>query len=299
LPRHVRGGLVSLCNLAPVTVARQIACIHDLNTRLAPESYGRLFRLAHRAILPALGRRAAAITTVSAFSRSQLARFGIAPEQAITVAPNGADHTARWHRRAMKPTQPGTRPFVLGLGQRQAYKNMAMLAHLCGPLDALGLDLQVVGEVDRAIFAAAGEDMPANLRLLGRVDDERLGELFARALCFVFPSRLEGFGLPAIEAMACGCPVVAADASALPEVCGDAALLVAPDDTPAWVDAIRRLRDQPALRARLAEKGLERSASYTWRRTAEIYLELMARIDGFIAAPQRPAERQRAHALAQ
>ena len=283
LPRHVRGGLISLCNLAPVRVRRHIVCIHDLHTRMAPASYGRLFRLAHRLVLPALGRRTAAITTVSAFSREQLVQAGIAPADAIAIAPNGADHTARWNARRARAAMPGRRPFVLGLGQRQAYKNMALLARLAPALDTLGLDLYLAGDVDPAAFQGA----PASLHLLGRVDDDRLAQLFTRALCFAFPSRLEGFGLPVVEAMACGCAVIAADATALPEVCGAAALLAPPDDDAAWLAAVCRLRDEPALRAHLISAGLARAAGFSWRRSAETYLQLMARIDGF--APPRHA----------
>jgi glycosyltransferase involved in cell wall biosynthesis len=277
LPHHVRGGLLSLCNLAPVRVRRHIACIHDLQTRLEPQSYGRGFRLAHRLVLPALGRRAAAIATVSAFSREQLVRFGIAPREKITIAPNGADHAARWDAAGAPLALRGARPFVLALGARQAYKNMALLARLAAPLEAMGLDLCVAGDADAATFTAGA---PANVRLLGRVGDDRLAQLFAGALCFVFPSRMEGFGLPAAEAMSCGCPVVAADAGALPEVCGPAALYAQPDDDEAWIGAIRRLRDSPALRARLSAAGRGRAAAFQWRATAAIYLRLMARIDG-------------------
>lgn len=280
LPRRVKGGLLSFCNLAPVAVRRQIACIHDVQTRIAPESYGRLFRAAHRIVLPAVGRRAAAITTVSAFSRDQIVRYGIARRDAITIAPNGSDHARGWdgeHRL----THRGERPYVLALGASQAHKNMALVARLAQPLDELGLDLRIAGDVDRTVFACH----PQNLQLLGRVGDGRLAHLFSAALCFVLPSRTEGFGLPAIEAMACGCPVVAASTGALPEVCGDAALYAPPDQPGAWVAAIRSLRDRPALRERLQAAGRTRAGAFSWRATAEIYLGLMARIDGVATAP--------------
>lgn len=295
LPRQLRGGLISLCNLAPIAVRRQIVCIHDMHTRMEPQSYGAAFRLAHRLILPTLGRRAAAITTVSGFSRAQLARFGIAPEEAITIAPDGADHTARWHVRWAAEAPPGQRPFILALGQRQTYKNMGLLARLAAPLDALGLDLVIAGEPPAVAFAHA----PANVRLLGRVDDRRLAELFTTALCLVFPSRLEGFGLPSIEAMACGCPVIAAAAGALPEVCGPAALYAHPDDDGAWIASVRRLRDDRGLRISIRAAGFARAARYSWQGTAEVYLALMARLDGLapVAAHKPVRARMPAPAL--
>ena len=96
LPAHVKGGLLSFCNLAPVAVSRHIVCIHDLHTRLMPESYGMFFRWAHRAILPLLGRRAARITTVSGLSREHLVHYGIAARSKIVVTHNGSDHTRHW-----------------------------------------------------------------------------------------------------------------------------------------------------------------------------------------------------------
>ena len=96
LPRSVQGGLLSFCNLAPILVDRHIACIHDLQTRLTPESYGLFFRLLHQALLPHIGRRADVTTTVSEFSRANLIRFGIARPETIAVVHNGSDHALRW-----------------------------------------------------------------------------------------------------------------------------------------------------------------------------------------------------------
>ena len=96
LPRFVRGRLISFCNLAPVAVRRQIVCIHDLHTLLMPESYGRGFRLAHKIVLPALGRRVCRITTVSDFSKGHLVAHGIAQAEKVIVTYNGCDHALRW-----------------------------------------------------------------------------------------------------------------------------------------------------------------------------------------------------------
>ncbi len=278
LPRHVPGGLVSFCNLAPVAVRRQIACVHDLHTRLAPESYGRLFALAHRVILPAVGRRAAAITTVSEFSRDCLVGFGVAPTEKITVTYNGGDHARRWDPARGRLAGP-RRPYVLCLGRDQGYKNLDLLLRLAPLLDALGLDLWMAGEVDEALVAARTPARPGNLVLLGRVSDDDLAQGLAEAIAFLFPSRIEGFGLPAVEAMTHGCPVIASTAPCLPEICGDAALYADPDDPAAWAAAIGRLAGDPPLRRALAAAGAARLRRYSWRRIAEQYLELMARVD--------------------
>jgi glycosyltransferase involved in cell wall biosynthesis len=278
LPRHVEGGLVSLCNLAPVAIRRQVACIHDLHTRLVPESYGLGFRLAHRILLPVIGRRAARITTVSEFSRSQLVRFGIAGADKIAVTYNGTDHATRWQRHEAESLDPGGRPYVFCLAQPQKYKNLDLLLALAPLLDAIGVDLLMAGSADADFVRRTRGAVPDNVRFLGQVDDGTLGAAFAGALCFAFPSRIEGFGLPAVEAMACGCPVIAADRPCLPEVCGDAALYADPDDPVAWQVGVASLLD-PDRRAGLVAAGIARAGRYTWRGIAEQYLALMSDVD--------------------
>jgi glycosyltransferase involved in cell wall biosynthesis len=279
LPRHVKGGLVSFCNLAPIAKKRHIVCIHVLHTRVRPESYGRGFRLAHRLILPLLGRRAHDVTTVSSLSRDHLIEHGVAPAAKITVTYNGADHAARWDADA-SDLAIGRRPFVLCLGQNQAYKNMELVWRIAPALDALGLDVYMAGTISPEVLRSYGGEQPANLRLLGRIDDNALAKAFRSALCFLFPSRIEGFGLPAVEAMIWGCPVIAANAPCLPEVLGEAALYAGPDDAEGWVETIGRLQQSRDLRTEMADRGRLQAAHYTWRGIAETYLRLMANIDG-------------------
>ncbi|WP_245409731.1 glycosyltransferase family 4 protein [Pararhizobium haloflavum] len=287
LPRHVPGGLVSFCNLAPVSVSRQVVCIHDLHTRLMPESYGFGFRLAHRAVLPLLGRRVAAITTVSELSRQHLAQYGIAPASRITVTYNGADHATRWNASSSALIAAPSRPYVLALGRPQAYKNTGLVLKLAGALEAMGLDLWMAGDVDADFIRAQAGRMPANLLLLGRVDDNDFASALSSALCFVFPSRIEGFGLPAVEAMTLGCPVIASFAPCLPEVCADAALYADPDEPASWLAAIERLRNEHGLRAAMIEKGRARAARYTWRGIAETYLTIMRKVDDELPVAHR------------
>ena len=292
LPRHVPGGLLSFCNLAPIALSRHIVCIHDMHTRLMPESYGRLFRWAHRLILPVLGRRAARITTVSELSRLHLVKYGIAPADRITVTYNGSDHAARWDAARSTLEVSPARSYVLCLGRSQKYKNVDLLVRLAPLLDAMGLDLWMAGEVDPAAIAGVTQPAPRNLRLLGRISDDDFKKALAGALCFLFPSRIEGFGLPAVEAMVAGCPVVASTSPCLPEVCGEAALYADPDDVEEWAEAVALIRSDAGMRRRLIEAGKARAQRYTWRSIAETYLKLMMQVD--IASTQRAARGRRA-----
>jgi len=276
LPRQVPGGLVSFCNLAPVSVRRHIVCIHDMQTRLAPESYGRLFRLAHRVVLPLLGRRAATITTVSEHSRDQIVALGVAPRDKVVVTYNGSDHALAWDA-GRGGLAAATRPYVLCLGRAQRHKNLDLLLALAPLLAAHGIDLWMMGAVAPERVAAGAE--AGNLRLLGRVSDDDFRQALDGALCFAFPSRTEGFGLPAVEAMASGCPVVASTAPCLPEVCGDAALFADPDQPAAWLDAILSIQADPLRRARLVDAGFIRAGGFRWLEIGRQYLGLMARTD--------------------
>jgi glycosyltransferase involved in cell wall biosynthesis len=279
LPRHVTGGLLSFCNLAPIRTRRQIVCIHDLHTRMMPESYSLGFRWAHRVILPLLGRRACWITTVSQLSRDHLVALGIAPAEKIAITYNGSDHVSRWNADKASLTR-GERPYVVALGQRQRYKNTELIWRIAEPLDHLGLDIYVAGDLDAESLGTFGPSTPSNVRLFGRVSDDDLATLFKHALAFLFPSRIEGFGLPAVEAMAQDCPVIASTSPCLPEICGDAAIYAGPDDGGAWVSAVQRLHSDPTLRTAMIERGHARAQRYRWRDIAEIYLQLMANVDG-------------------
>lgn len=280
LPWHVPGGLLSFCNLAPVVLRRQIACIHDMHTRLMPSSYARGFRWAHRVILPLLGRRAARITTVSQLSRSHLVEFGIAREENIVVTYNGSDHAKRWDATRSSLAVNRGRPYVVCLGRGdQEYKNMGLLAKIAPFLDEMGLDLWMPGDIDETTVLRHVPEMPSNIILLGRISDHDFKRALEGALCFLFPSRIEGFGLPAIEAMASGCPVIASTSPCLPEICGDSALYADPDDVQSWAENVRQLAVDPDLRKRMVGKGHTRASSYSWRWIAWKYLELMVQVD--------------------
>ena len=134
------------------------------------------------------------------------------------------------------------------------HKNIAMICSIAGGLALEGIHLVITGGADAAVYAHQGvAQLAPNVRLLGRVDDDDLACLYRQALCLAFPSRAEGFGLPAVEAMALGCPVISSNASSLPEICGEAALYAAPDDAAGWLEAIRRIANDPMLRQSMVD----------------------------------------------
>ncbi len=258
----------SPANLAPLAWPRNVVVLHDVAALRHPEWYAPAYVAWQRRLVPALARRAAAVVTVSEFSRAQIAEtLGVDAE----VISGGVDE--RFH-----PGAAGAgleRPYVLTLSTRYPRKNQGALTATARRLAAEGLDLVAAGG-ERPYMR---DDPPADgVRALGYVPDEQLPALFAGARAFVLPSRDEGFGLPCLEAMATGVPVVAARSGALPETCGDAALLVDPDDGEAIADAVARAALEDDERARLRTAGLARARELTWERAAARTDALLARL---------------------
>ena len=270
LPRHAEGGvLLNLGNTAPLMRGNQIVVIHDARPFTTPGNYSWRFATWYRLMQRGLARRGTCIVTVSCFAQQELAQHLRLDPAGIAVLGEGAEHLLRTppdlglcHRLGLD------RPYVLAVGSLARHKNLASLSATAMMLTGRGMDLVLIGDVDRRVFGAGASGLPASLRGVGRQDDAGLRTLYEGAACFVFPSRDESFGLPAVEAMACGCPVVAARAGSLPEICGDAALLVDPDDPAEIAAAVERVIDDPELFARLRAAGRARAAGFTWAAAA-------------------------------
>ncbi|RIL06720.1 glycosyltransferase family 1 protein [bacterium] len=265
-----------------------VATVYDLITHHAPGGVSRaraaLLGLALRLAL----RDARHVLTISDASRRDIvAAYGLAPER-VTATPLAADGRFR-------PMDAGTvaalrdrlglaQRYVLYVGINKPHKNLGTLIDAWGILAAGGI--AAAGEVELVIAGrwdpryddlrarAAALPAGARVRFLGPVADGDLPALYSGAAVFAFPSRYEGFGLPPLEAMACGAPVVAADASSLPEVVGDAGRLVPPDDARAWARALAEVLGQPAVAAEMRARGLARAATFSWAATARQTLEV-------------------------
>lgn len=278
LAHHAKGVLLSLCNTGPILHRKQIVTIHDVNTRQFPQSYTRSFRWAYRILHPTLGRTARAVTTVSNFAAKQIADYGIAAPEKISIASNGCDHTRSWRQHAPASSNATTdRNTILLLGTNAPHKNLRLITGLADRMAVNGLRLGVIGMSNDHVFNANVPNVnhPA-ITWCGRLTDNELADHFANALCLAFPSWTEGFGLPPLESMSLGCPVVASDRASIPEVCGQAALYAAPDNPDAWLAAFLSLKQDNILRQKLISAGHSQAAKYTWQATAQTYLNLIA-----------------------
>jgi glycosyltransferase involved in cell wall biosynthesis len=282
LPRRAAGGvLVNLANLAPVRHRRKLTVIHDAQFLFNDCGYAWRQRLGYRALAPWIAASSEHVVTVSDFSRRMLGLFGVAAPERTRVIANGADHILDGlaDDSLRKSLGLNARPYAVMFGSPKPYKNSAVVfAAFAENLD--GLALVVVGP-GKEELAAAGMTVPSAAVFAGRPTDAEFRGLLEGAAALAFPSRTEGFGLPPLEAMLCGCPVVTSPAGAIPEVCGDAVLYAGVDDPAAWRIAILQLRDDQALRQRKIAEGRDRARHYTWKAAGD---QLMGLIDGMAAA---------------
>ena len=260
-------------NLAPLGSSRTVVVLHDLAALRHPEWYRPVYVRWQRFLLPRVARRARKLITVSEFSRGELAACVDVDPAKVAVVPNGV--AERFSPEAdpapARAAYALERPYVLAVGTRIARKNLAALSAAARALDERGIELVAAGSGRGYMRAEPGSAG----RALGYVAEEHLPGLYAGALALAMPSLYEGFGLPCLEAMACGTPVVAADRAALPETCGTAAVLADPEDPLAFADAVLAAATDDDLRERLRAAGLERARAYSWDRSARLTDDLL------------------------
>jgi len=240
-----------------------VATLHDAAHLVRGDEFGALTAVYYRLVVRPTVRRARALLTVSEFARRELAgRLGV-PESRWTVVPPGVDARFRpptpEERLAVRARYGLPPRYLLAVGNPKPHKNLALLARIAARLPVPLVLL--AGE-------AAGRVFPSPTRVLSQVDEAHLPALYGGADALLLPSRHEGFGLPALEAMASGSPVLAANAGSLPEVTGGAAGLLDPDAPEAWLAASTALLEDPGMRARWVSAGRERARAYTWERCA-------------------------------
>lgn len=252
--------------------------IHDLIHLRMPQESSPLRRLYYATVVRPAARRAARIFTVSEYSRREIVEWAGVDEARVVVVGNGvADaFTPAPADRATRPE----RPYFLHVGRRASNKNVGRLLAAYASLGPdVPADLVFTGAPDAPTLAVAQRLGIARsaLRFSGEVDDAELADLYRGAVALVFPSVYEGFGIPVVEAMACGTPVITAAATATREVAGEGnALLVDPLREDEVAAAMLRVLEDQALRAQLVVRGLERARAFTWAVVARRVQEALA-----------------------
>ncbi len=239
--------------------------IHDLIHLRFARDYGFRQRAYYETVVRPAARRASAVLTVSEFSRGEILDWSGAPASKVKVVKAGV---AKVFSPEVKPLSlPYT--YFLYVGNRKSHKNVPRLLEafaLASP--GPGIRLIFSGNSDSETAGLAGRlGLGGRVVFFGPVTDAALPRLYRGATALVFPSLSEGFGLPPLEAMACGTPVITSNVSSLPEVVGDAGLMVDPFDVEALAKAMRRVLAEEELRAGMSARGIERARLFSWDRT--------------------------------
>lgn len=279
LPRLTKNQLLwSPANCGPLLVSKQVVTIHDLSPLDHPEWMSRKFSQWYKFLIPRLARRVSHIITDSIFTKSRIVDLCDVSPSKISVIPIGVDKNFSVQtdenilRTITKLGIPSSRYFV-SVGSLEPRKNLGRLLEAWRRAQSMidnDIWLVLAGSLgDASVFGnfSLGE-IPPRTFLTGRVDEDLLPCLYGGAIAAPYLSLYEGFGLPPLEAMACGTPPITSDCTSLPEVVGDAGFMVDPLDIDAIADAMIQLAQNEELRTRLCTRGIKRAELFSWDVTA-------------------------------
>ena len=257
--------LINLCNTAPVFYKKNLVVIHDVAFERFPKNFSVLFRLAYKTLIPRLIERAKFIVTVSDFSKQEIIDvYGVMSEK-INCIPCAVGSDFSPVMGCKKESA------ILAVSSLSPQKNFLSLIKAFNLIDKPSVDLYIVGDSHKNFSSNNVLDEMSdnpNIKILGRVSDSELVSLYSTSLCFVYPSFYEGFGLPPLEAQACGCPCLVANAASLPEVLGDSALFCDPHSIEDIKSKLKLIIDDEELRQDLIRKGKENINRFSWKNSA-------------------------------
>jgi glycosyltransferase involved in cell wall biosynthesis len=289
LPRLTGGRVLwSPANAGPIRLERQVVTFHDVAVLDHPEWFGKRFATWYRWLVPRLARRVKKIVAVSEFTKNRLVNSLGIDASKIAVIPNGVD-------RRFKPasqieysdvTARSAVPFsdyLLSVGSLEPRKNLARLLEAwsrCVDRVPSSVYLVISGiEGAKQVFRPTPMmPLPRRVHFTGFVPESDLPALYRGALALVYPSVYEGFGLPALEAMASGVPPIAGNNTALPEIVGDAGLCIDPCNVEAIAGAIVRMVNDVSLREELARRSIARSRLFDWNKTARATWDVLSEV---------------------
>lgn len=267
--------LVNLANTAPLFYSNKISTLHDVAFERFPDNFSWKFRLAYQLATPRTINTSRKMLTVSEFSKKEICDIYKTPTDKVVVVPNAVSDSFQTR------TELAVERYLLAVSSLNQQKNFHGLIDAFTLLQQDTHKLYIVGSLNKN-FADPGLvkkiEADSRIKLLGRVSDEQLVGLYSAADAFIFPSFYEGFGIPPLEAQACGCPVIVSNTASLPEVCGDSALYCSPHDAQDIADKMRQLITNPELAESLKQKGYVNLTRYSWetsaKRLAQVIREL-------------------------
>ncbi len=288
---HANAPIISLLPAGSI----RLLTVHDIEQLKTPRRQVRdlPFKLFGRRGIMATDR----LVTVSCSTRDEVVEWTGYPRERIRVIHNGIDHSIYRPAAGPSTTPPesgGGSSYILYVGSEKPRKNIGGLLEVLGHLAGEDIRLIKAGRPGgdnnrlRTLEQARRLGVEGSLEFTGHVSEEKLADLYRGALAMIMPSSYEGFGIPLIEAMACGCPVICSDIPPFREVGGEAVLRFAPSDAAGMAGAVRRLAGDGEYRARRVKAGIERASFFSWERCAREHLELYREMaEGWRPRPPR------------
>lgn len=273
--------LVNLANLPPLIYKNKICTIHDLSFLRNPQWFSRKYYYYYRFMTPKIAKTCKKIITVSEFSKNEIIKLlNISNEKIINIYNSNSDTF-----KSIPSSKPKNNyeDYILAVSSANPRKNFKNLILAFNKLQPRKIKLLIVGS-DNKVFASTGlnklVNMNSNIIFTGYMSDIELAKLYTGAKLFVYPSLYEGFGIPPLEAMACGCPVVVSNTASLPEVCGEAAYYINPYNVDDIAKGIGIVLNDSKLQQELRQKGFDRVKLFSWEKSAKKIMKLINDLEG-------------------
>lgn len=273
LKKRKATALICLCNTAPILFKKKYVVVHDIAFIRYPSTFAFSFRLLYRILIPLILKTSRQIFSVSEFSAAEITSYYRCSKK-ICVLHNAVGNS--FFKGTPQKEVPERN--LLAVSSVKENKNFQFILDVMKAVVKTEKDVKlfVVGDMNAKNFNSVDVDWIKeceNICLLGRVSDEELIRLYTTATAFLFPSLYEGFGIPVLEAQACGCPVISSNSASMPEVLKQSAVLLPPNNEKLWEKAIIDLCRNRTLRDELIGKGYENVRRFSWEKSAKILYE--------------------------
>ncbi|HGE8353993.1 MULTISPECIES: glycosyltransferase family 4 protein [Serratia] len=273
LPIYLRakGGslLVNLSNTAPVFYKNKLVTHHDITYKRYPNSYSLKFKLFYNSIIPVILKTSRALITVSDFSKGEICEaYNYDPKKTHVI------YNSTSNKFSPKINDENSESYFLAVSSSNFHKNFHGLIKAFEKMsNEQGVQLKIIGGWNKNFSNPELDSILENgdskgIVFLGRVSDEELVKLYSNALAFIFPSFYEGFGIPPLEAQACGCPVASSNRASLPEVLSDSVLYFSPDNEAEIITTMELLIASQSIRNDLIERGYKNVKRFSWDNSA-------------------------------
>jgi glycosyltransferase involved in cell wall biosynthesis len=278
LPFYTRNGLlISMCTVSPLLKRKQIVFIHDASIFTNPKFFSFIFRTWYKIAIAALRENAEHIVTVSEFSKNELITYASFNAEKVSVIPNAAEHILRYGvpTESFKQKVADLKPYFLAVSSLSANKNFEGLSKALNKIDFNGYNMLIAGG---SVHTLQSTKPDSRINYLGYVSNEELKHLYKNASIFIFPSFYEGFGIPPLEAMTCGCPCIVSNTSSLPEIFADTCEYFDPFDIDDMAIKIGGLIKSQRQQVNLKYRGFEQSKKYNWEKSANKLFALIEKL---------------------